>query len=142
MARKLKKIKEVAKFGGVDELGSVMMDGHKHEASSIEAKSEDTHLEDDKGQGAALVIRRFVFGANPEAWKDHVPTKQELFNFHWKGIEVMLWRDGLVAFDGVEPRIVFAKDNKQYQIFVAARPSHGNVLTETPQTLSQIAHGN
>lgn len=137
-----KKIKEVAKFGGVDKLGSVMMHGQKHEVSSIEAKSEETHLEDDKGQGAALVIRRFVFGANPEAWKDHVPSRQELFNFHWKGIEVMLWRDGLVVHQEVEPRIIFNKANTQYQIFVTARPAKGNVLLETPQTLAQIAHGN
>lgn len=134
-----KKVQEVAKFGGVDELGSVLMHGQKHEASTIEAKSEKAHLEDDIGQGAALIIRQFTFGINPEAFKDHQPSKQELFNFHWKGIEMMLWKDGLMAFDGVPPRLVFNKEKSNYQIFVASRPARGNVLLETPQTLSQIA---
>ena len=55
----------------------------------------DVHLEDDEGYGNATIIRCFTFGANPEAFAQHKPTKQELFNSHLKGIEVMLWKDGL-----------------------------------------------
>ncbi len=139
-----KKIKEVAKFGGVDELGSVEMHGHTHEASSVEAKSEDTHLEDDHGVGEATVIRRFMFQMNmehPEVFIERRPSKQDIFNSHVKGIEAMLWKDGLSLFVDIPPRITFDTKKFQYSIFVAARPQRGYILNERPQTLSEIANG-
>lgn len=140
-----KKIKEVAKFGGVDELGKVQMDGHEHEASHIEAKSENAHLEDDHGEGAAVVIRCFTFQMNlekPELFIERNPSKQDIFNSHVKGIEKYLWKDGLTINDGVAPRITFDVKKFQYSIFVASRPARGYVLNERPQTLSQISNGN
>ena len=140
MAR-VKKIKEVAKFGGVDELGKAHYQGHEHDVSTVEAKSEQTHLEDDRGEGEATVIRRFTFGMNPETFIKNRPTKQDLFNAHLQGIEIALFGDGLKVFDSVAPRISFDAEKKQYSIFVAARPRKGYLLQERPQTLREIING-
>lgn len=147
-----RKIKDVAKFGGVDQLGQVTTDLHsdiggKHnvyDASNVEAKSEKTHLEDDKGEGNAVVIRRFTFQMNlehPELFIERRPGKQEIFNSHTSGIEMALWKDGLNLFLEVQPRITFDEKKFQYSIFVAAKPSRGQTLQERPQTLSEVANG-
>lgn len=135
-----KKIKEVAKFGGVDEIGKAMLNSHEHEVSSIEAQSQ-ARLEDDIGEGEATIIRCFTFGMNPEIFVEHKPTKQEIFNSHLRGIEMALFGDGLKIFDDVPPRITFDVDRKQYSIFVAARPKKGYLLQERPQTLREIING-
>lgn len=141
MARvKKQKTVEVQKFGGTEELGEVKLHGHQHSAATSEAQSE-TKLEFDVGHGNPVVIRRFTFGANPAAFSEHPPTKQELFNAHHKGIEIALWRDGLKVFDEVMPRIVVNQEKSMYDIFVAARPMKGHMLREMPQTLSQVARG-
>lgn len=137
MAKRKTKFKDVAKFGGTEELGSVNLHGHSHDAASLEVTS-DTKLEHDEGHGEAAIIRRFTFGANPEAFAKHTPTKQELFNAHYKGIEVTLWRDGMKVMPEVEPRVV-VKGNK-FHIFVGAKPMKGHILMQRPQTLSEIAH--
>lgn len=108
------------------------------DVSKIETAS-TTHLEDDTGHGGAAIIRCFEFAANPEVWKEHKPTKQDLFNHHHKGIEIMLWKDGMTAMPEVDPKIRIGKKGK-YQIFVGARPMKGHLLQERPKTLSQIAH--
>lgn len=135
MARK-KKV-EVQKFGGTDDLGNVKMHGYDHDVKSVEVQSQ-TKLESDEGYGNAVVIRMFEFGVNPESFKRHQPTKQELFNSHSKGIEAFLWRDGLQVISEVEPRIVFNKKQTTYKIFIGARPKRGEMLTQAPHTLSQL----
>jgi len=109
------------------------------DVSKIQAESK-THLEDDTGHGGAAIIRMFEFAANPEVWKQHKPTKQELFNSHHKGIEIMLWKDGLTPMSEVDPKIQISKKSGKYRIFVGARPMKGHLLTERPKTLSEIAH--
>lgn len=149
MARiKKPKIKDVAKFGGVDALGTVSMNRvgtvepikDKYEASSVEVKSH-TKLEDDRGEGDATIIRRFTFGMNPETFIKQKPTKQDLFNSHLRGIEIALWSDGLKVFDVVPPRLAFDVEKKQYSIFIAARPRNGYLLRERPRTLTEITNG-
>lgn len=135
--KKKTKYKDVAKFGGTDNLGTVNVHGHSHDAASLEVAS-DTKLEHDEGYGDAAIIRRFRFGANPEAFSKHTPTRQELFNAHYKGIEVTLWRDGMKVMPEVEPRVVV--NGSTYDIYVGAKPMKGHVLTQKPQTLSEIAH--
>ena len=85
-------------------------------------------------------MRTFEFGANPKVFKLKNPTKQEVFNDHLKGMEAMLWGDGLKPMTEVEPRLVFSKNKKKYRIFVACQPLMGQVVLERPQTLSQIAN--
>lgn len=148
MAR-VKKSKEIKKFGGVDELGTIKadlhtgLDGHvnTYDASTVEAKSEQTHLEDDLGEGEATIIRCFTFGMNPKTFIERKPTKQDLFNAHLRGIEMALFGDGLKIFDEVPPRLTFDAEKKQYSIFVAARPRKGVMLYERPQTLREIING-
>jgi len=139
MAR-VKKSVDVQKFGGSEEIGNVKMHGYDHDVQSLEAQSK-TKLEDDTGHGNAAIIRCFQFGINPEAFKQYQPTKQELFNSHYKGIEVALWRDGMKVIPDVNPRIVVDEKNMNYKIFVGATPMKGHILTQRPQTLSEIAHG-
>lgn len=107
------------------------------EGEEVYAES-DTKLEHDEGKGEPVIIRSFEFGVNPKAFKEHTPTKQELFNSHLRGMESLLWRDGLKPFEGVEPRLIFSKNRRQYRIIVACQPSRGNVLLETPQRLSEL----
>ncbi len=135
-----KKSIDVAKFGGTDELGKAKLNGHEHDVSSIETQSR-TKLEDDAGHGAAVIIRCFTFGANPIAFKEHTPTKQELFNYHLKHIEMELWKDGMIPHSAVEPRLAINKQKGWYQIFVTAKPARGHLLNVNPQTLTEIAHG-
>lgn len=152
MAR-LKKTQNVAKFGGTDDLGTVQIqnvDGApvkdvNYEVKSIETQSK-TKLEDDKGFGNAAIIRCFKFGLNLESFKQHQPTRQELFNSHIKGIEVALWKDGMKVMTDVTPRIVINEQDMQYQIFVGAQPMKGQLLSQTPHTLRElvnddVAHG-
>lgn len=147
MAKRVKSL-DVQKFGGIESLGTIAgnvtdnpLEGISgHELSSVEVESK-TKLESDRGTGRAVVMRSFVFKASQNAFKVHIPTKQELFNTHYKGLEIALWKDGLTFAQEYEPHLLFNKKKTHYTIFVVATPSSGNVLLETPQTLSQIAHG-
>ena len=102
--------------------------------------SSDTKLEQDTGTGKPIILRVFTFAANPERFKDHVPTRQELFDDHRDPIRQFLWKDDLVAVETLAPRIIVSQDKKSYQIFVACQPRAGRVLLERPQTLSKIAN--
>ena len=132
---------ELQKFGGTDDLGSGKLDGNDHELQSIEVKSK-TKLTDDPYEGAVAVIRRFTFGANPQAFQELLPTKQELFNSHVKGIEIALWRDGMVFHDKVEPQIHFDQKKLQYHIFVGAKPAKGHIVPYNlkPANLKDFSH--
>lgn len=146
-----KKTKNVAKFGGVDELGKVSLDLHsgvdgkknEYDASTVEAKS-NTNLEMDTGEGNAVVIRCFTFQidlSKADTWLEKRPSKQEIFNSHLRGIEMGLFGDGLKIYDMVAPRITFDAVKMQYSIFVPAIPRRGIQLNERPQTLTELAHG-
>lgn len=104
-------------------------------ANEINVESE-TKIQDDAGVGEAAIIRMFEFAINFQAFQEHKPTKQELFNSHYKGIEAMLWRDGMKVIPEVNPKIILGK--KKYRIFVGAKPQRGHLLHERPQTLSQV----
>ena len=109
------------------------------ESAQAEVRA-DTKLTEDKGQGRPIILRSFEFGAKPGAFKDHIPSKQELFNAHFKQIEIILWQDGLTAVREIEPKLQINKKKTHYRIWVAATPQRGAVLVERPKTLSQIAN--
>jgi hypothetical protein len=98
----------------------------------------DTKLEQDLGTGHEVVLRFFEFAVNEEAFKQHKPNAQELFNSHRMGIESLLWRDGLKPYEGMEPRFMFSKSKKYYRFIITCVPRAGKVLSGTPQTLSQL----
>lgn len=105
----------------------------------------DIHLEDDEGSGKTIVVRSFDFKANPQAFKDHTPSKQELFNTHAHQIEAILWNDGLEVMTDVRPQVILSKRRTGYRIVVGAEPRRGHIITKRDQkkvqTLSQAAHG-
>ncbi len=123
----------------VDEGGVISEERVKWEATRAEVHS-DVHLEDDKGTGKAIVIRSFDFSANPESFKAHIPTKQELFNAHRIQIEGSLFQDNLKIYEDVAPKVMISKNKKYYRIVVAGLPWGMNNV-KIP-TLSEIANGN
>lgn len=132
MSKKFKAIEKNATDTPVGDIKDLQWEGEEVRAES------KTKLESDTGTGQAVILRFFEFGANPETFKQHKPTAQELFNSHKRGIESLLWRDGMKPFDGVEPRLMFSKDKSHYRFIIACIPSAGNVLTDKPKTLSQL----
>lgn len=130
MAKKFKSVEKNAKNTPSKKVEDIQWEGEEVQAQS------DTKLESDLGTGQAVIIRFFEFGADPEMFKQHKPTAQELFNSHRKGIEALLWRDGLKPYEGLEPRLMFSKNQKNYRFIITCIPM--NILTDTPRTLSQL----
>lgn len=109
------------------------------EATRGEVHSSTT-FEDDKGDGRATIVRSFDFKANPSAFFERTPSKQELFNAHSNQIETILWKDGLQVMPDIAPRLILSKKRDGYRIVVGAEPAKGNLLHQRPQTLTQIAN--
>lgn len=118
--------------------------GDTYEVKQGEVHS-DIKLEADEGDGKTIVIRSFDFKANPQAFKERTPSKQELFNAHAKQIEVLLWKDGMKVMPDVSPKLMLSKNRKFYRIAVGAEPAKGHLLGSSAQdkfqTLSDAAHG-
>ncbi len=90
----------------------------------------------DPGTGKALVLRVFEFGMNPD-YKGRRPCKQDIFNMHWRQLSTILWSDGLVPKEDLNPRLEFIKGNK-YQIFLLCKPRSGTMIAEKPKTLQDL----
>jgi len=103
----------------------------KWHADQLETKSDPLI---DSGTGRPYIIRQFDFTFKPGMKK--FPTKQDLFNAHWPQIRVLLWSDGLVANEDVEPRVLMNK--KKYKIILLCEPKFGRVVMDKPQNLQQI----
>lgn len=123
-----------------EEVSDIVDVGEGYQASQIQVES-DTKIEDDSGTGGAAIVRVFEFAANPQAFKEYRPSKQELFNSHAKGIEIMLWRDGMTVMPEVAPKVTINKKKTKYRIIVGAKPAKGHMLLERPKTLKEIVHG-
>lgn len=132
MAKKFKTIEKNAKNTPHADIKDLQWEGEEVQAEST------TKIGDDKGSGHAVIIRSFEFSANKDTFRQHKPTAQELFDSHMRGIESLLWRDGLKFYKDVEPRLIFSKGNTSYRFIIACLPSLGNTLVDTPQTLSQL----
>lgn len=117
---------------------------HDYEVKQGEVHS-DIKLEADEGHGSAIVIRSFDFKANPQAFKERTPSKQELFNAHAKQIEIILHKDGLQVMPDVKPQLILSKQRNHYRIVIGAEPRKGQNISlrdqDKFQTLSQAAHG-
>lgn len=129
----------VAQADIVDNSRQISEDATQWKATQGEVHS-DTKFEDDKGTGAAVIIRSFDFKANPEAFRERTPSKQELFNAHAKQIEYFLHNDGLDVFPDMNPQIKLSKKRDGYRIVVAAIPLKGQLLRERPQTLTELVN--
>lgn len=98
-----------------------------------------TKLEEDKGTGQAIVLRFFDFAANPEVFRVHQPTANELFSSHKLGMQAILWKDGMTPIEVIEPRLLFSKDKSHYRFVISCSPSEA--LIDIPQTLTELIHG-
>lgn len=125
-------MKMVKKFKAIEKKTDIEWEGEEVQAQS------QTKLEMDTGSGPAVVLRFFDFATNLETFKQHKPTAQELFDCHRKGIEVLLWKDGLKPFAEVSPRLMFSKDRSYYRFIVTCIPNNGNILFDRPKTLSEL----
>lgn len=89
----------------------------------------------DPGVGKPYVLRTFEFSKNPE-FKGKI-NKQEIFNKHWRQISTILWGDGLVPVEDINPRVEFTK-NGNYRIFILAEARLNTLVVDKPKTLQQI----
>lgn len=119
-------------------LDDVKLDGDKYEVEQVQVESK-THLEDDKGKGKELILRFFEYTANPEMFKNKLPSAQELFNAHHREMEIKLWQDGLIPDANIEPRLLLSKNKSHYKFVIGCRLGKGQILTQTPVTLSELA---
>lgn len=129
MAKKFKAIEKNAKNSPVKDIE------WEGEEVGVESK---TKIQEDTGTGQPIILRFFEFAADSKVFKDHKPTAQDLFDSHRRGMESLLWTDGLAPYHIVEPRLQFSKDNKRYRFVVSCIPSLGNTLTEKTKTLSEL----
>lgn len=96
----------------------------------------------DEGKGKPYIVRQFEFHFNPDTLnkikqkKIPAPTRQELFNAHWRQIQTTLWGDGLVACQEVDPRMIIGK--KKYKIILLCEPRFRTMVAEKPNTLQEI----
>lgn len=93
----------------------------------------------DEGKGDKFVLRHFEYALSPDINADEL-DKQQLFNHHWKEIEMTLWEDGFTVIKEIDPRIVLEKD--KYRIFITCRPRVGlgvvTSINEEATTLQEI----
>ena len=106
-------------------------DGEQWEGASVDVNSDPLI---DSGTGSAHVLRIFEYAINPAI--EHVPTKQELFEYHYQQINTTLWKDGLVANQEVPPRITIGP--KTYRIYVTCDAKQGTTILEKPVTLQEL----
>lgn len=114
------------------------------EADSAEGKWYGNELEVksdpiiDPGTGETVVLRVFEFKINPELSQNARPSNQELFNSHATQIRHMLFKDGLIAFEGgegLEPRVQFSKLKREYRIIVPCKAKLGQSFQQKAQVL-------
>jgi hypothetical protein len=91
----------------------------------------------DPSIGEPRIIRTFMYALNPDFLKKNKGVKgidrQELFNNHWKQIQLELWKDGLVADEAHDPKLTFKK--KYYFIQITCKAKLGVVVADTPRNL-------
>jgi len=76
----------------------------------------------DEAKGDKFILRHFEYKLPPGVDIEAL-DRQDLFNHHWKEIEMTLWEDGFTVVKEIDPRIVFQDDI--YRIFVTCRPRVG-----------------
>jgi hypothetical protein len=105
--------------------------GERWEGANAEVKSDPLI---DSATGQVSILRIFEFAINPAV--QHVPTKQELFEYHYPQITAALWKDGLVENREVAPRLTISE--KKYRIYVTCTAKQGLTVLEKPLTLQEL----
>lgn len=108
-----------------------IQDKEKWYGEQVEAKSDPLV---DSGTGKLIMLRQFEFAFKP-GMKEK-PNKQQLFNQAWPMIRPLLWSDGFVASNDVDPRVIVGK--KGYKIILLCEPRLRRVVHDTAKTLQQV----
>ena len=95
----------------------------------------------DPGTGKSVVLRVFEFGVNPKTARELREkkiklSKQDLFNAHWPQIRALIWGDGMVANQDVDPRVIVGR--KSYRIFVLCEPRMGVMVNDKHRNAKDI----
>ena len=96
----------------------------------------------DPGVGKTVSIRVFQFKINPQKLKDFPADKQLIFNSHAKQISTILWGDGLIPFESINPRVIIDLKKGFYNIFVPWEAKRDVMFMEKPKNLSELVKGN
>ena len=96
----------------------------------------------DPGVGKTVSIRVFQFKINPQKLKDFPADKQLIFNSHAKQISTILWGDGLIPFESINPRVIIDLKKGFYNIFVPCEAKRDVMFMEKPKNLSELVKGN
>ena len=92
----------------------------------------------DEGRGDKYSLRMFFFKFHPDivSGKTKLPSKQELFNTHYKQIELEVWRSGmrLMKDDKHPPQVRLKKDGYVIGVLCGVGDRH----IGQPLTLQQI----
>lgn len=83
------------------------------------------------GSGKPIIMRMFDFQLPPGLEK--TPGEDELIHAHKSTITTILWRDELVPI--ADWKVVFAKDNLSFKIFVTCQPKAGSTILDRPQLI-------
>lgn len=96
----------------------------------------------DPGTGRPMFIRQFFFKYHKpthekiKAKQIPEPTNQQLFDQAWRVIRPLLWGDGLIANEDIEPKIVRGKEG--YIIILTCEPRLGQVVTDRISNLTRL----
>ena len=96
----------------------------------------------DPGVGKTVSIRVFKFKINQKKLKDFPADKQLIFNSHAKQISTILWGDGLIPFESINPRVIIDLKKGFYNIFVPCEAKRDVMFMEKPKNLSELVKGN
>lgn len=91
----------------------------------------------DNQSGKPIVMRMFDFKLPPGL--EQLPHPEELIKAQKTTITTILWRDELVPIHSW--KVVFAKDNLSFKIFVACQPKAGSTILEKPQFIQHASSG-
>ena len=90
----------------------------------------------DPGTGQTVSIRTFGFKMNPT--KKELPDKQMLFNAHARQISTILWGDGLIPLEEVNPRVIIDMKKHMYTFFIPCKARREVLFMEKPKNLSEM----
>ena len=94
----------------------------------------------DPGIGQTVSIRTFGFKMNPNI--KGIPDKQTLFNSHVRQIKTILWGDGLIPLEEVNPRVIINAKKHTYQFFIPCKARREVLFMEKPKNLSEHLKSN
>ena len=94
----------------------------------------------DPGTGRTVTIRVFQFKMNPNI--KQFPDRKQLFNTHARQIKTILWGDGLIPLEEVNPRVIIDMKKHMYTFFIPCKARREVLFMEKPKNLSEMLKSN